>query len=241
MSSYSAYAIGRLILGEMDRQRLSRVELARRFGPNIAKGLRRIDRLADTGFDAVLVPKLARALCIDQQAVDEALIETEAEIAREHDEARQRQDNHERETFRPHIFVETAHQIPDPVLIGVLGYERLKRIPVPDALTRMLLDDQIAWVRRTVIGHFIQHGGQVKAFGAITGYIYRRTWDDAVRLDPIDGRLANWFEPRPLEMRPRLGQKRRSPVSPTTMWDVCGHGQETGPLLPLGDDHLDAR
>jgi hypothetical protein len=50
---HSPFAIGRLILHEMDRQQLSRVDLVRRFGfANIAKGLRRLDRLLELGFEA---------------------------------------------------------------------------------------------------------------------------------------------------------------------------------------------
>lgn len=240
MRSNSAYAIGRLVLREMERQKLSVADLVRRLGyTNISKGCRRIQGLLRTGFDPILVPELARALCIDQRAVDDALMETDAEIAREHDEARQRRDDHERETFRPYILVETEGRGRQG-LFAAITFGKLKHIPVPDAVSRMLLDEQIAWARRTAVEHFARHGGEVEAFGAISGYVYRRSFEDAIRFN-LSGRVTNHFEPRPIEIHPRLGMKRGSPISPTAMWDLCGHGQEIGPLLPLGDDHLDAR
>jgi hypothetical protein len=237
---HSPFAIGRLILHEMDRQQLSRVDLVRRFGfANIAKGLRRLDRLLETGFEPSLMSKIAGALYIDQQTVDHAIIETEAELARERDNARQRDDDRERRNFRPYILVQTE-RISRPGLFAAVQYERLKRIPVPRNILDQLLTDQIAWVSRTVVEHFVQSGGHLDAFGPIAGYLYRRTFDDAVRFHS-DGRPVNYFEPRPIEVRPRLGNKRRRmAVRKTTSAPRNGGCGGFAPLMLSEDDHLGA-
>src|SRR6266851_3059617 len=105
---HSPYAIGRMILSEMARQHISPADLIRRLGyTNIAKGIRRLDRLLETGFEPSLMSKIAGALFIGQDIVDDAILETEAEIARERDDARQRDDERERSNFRPYIFIQT--------------------------------------------------------------------------------------------------------------------------------------
>jgi hypothetical protein len=236
---HSPFAIGRLILHEMDRQQLSRVDLVRRFGfANIAKGLRRLDRLLETGFEPSLMSKIAGALYIDQQTVDHAIIETDAELARERDDACQRDDDRERQNFRPYILVQTEG-FSWAGLFAAVQYERLKRIPVPANILDKLLADQIAWVSRTIAAHFVQSGGRLDAFGPIAGYHYRRTFDDAIRF--VHGRPVNYFEPRPIEVRPRLGNKRRRMAAPKTISAPRNGGcGGFAPLMLSEDDHLGA-
>lgn len=240
MSAHSSFAIGRLILHEMDRQQLSRVGLVRRFGfANIAKGLRRLDRLLELGFEASLMAKIAGALYIDQRAVDDAILETEAELAREDDEARQRNEDHERRNFRPYILIETERQVPRPSLFNAMTYEKRKRIAVPQSVMLLLLSEQIDWVKAAVIEHNARSGGHVDGFGAVTAYLFRRTFDDAIRY--VDGRVVNYFEPPPIEVRPRLSNKRRRMAAPKTISAPRNGGcGGFAPLTLSEDDHLGA-
>jgi hypothetical protein len=237
MSAHSSFAIGRLILHEMGRQQLSRTDLVRRFGfANIAKGMRRLDRLLETGFEPSLMSKIAGALYIDQQTVDHAIIETETELAREEDEARQRDDDHERSIFRPYILIETERPSSRPSIFGAISYEQRKRIAVPQSVILQLLAVQTRWVKTAVIEHNARTGGKIDGFGAVTAYVFRRTFDDAIRFD-IRGRVTNYFEARPIEVRPRLGMKRRSPVCASGMSNPWPGGCVGVQPLSTEDDH----
>lgn len=236
---HSPYAIGRLVVHEMDRQNLSKADIVRRLGyMNIQKGMRRLERLMETGFEVSILPRLATALGIFQRGIDEALAETDAEIAIESEDARKRADDYERANFRPYILIESDSRIGKPTLFGRLVYEKLKHIPIAPNVGP-LLAEQITSISRVVQEHYVNASGSLETFGAITGYVYRRTFDDSVRFD-TDGRVVNYFEPRPVEVRPRLGMKRRSPITPSRMsapWSGGCNGFDTLSLSE-GDNHV---
>ena len=64
------------------------------------------------------------------------------------------EDNHERRSFRPYILVQTASAL-HPRGISAVEYERLRHIPIPKTVRSKLLDDQITWISRTIVEHFI--------------------------------------------------------------------------------------
>lgn len=210
-----------LVVHEIRQQGLTRADLAARLGyVNVPKALRRLDHLMQYGEDPVLLPKLAGALGIDQERVEAAVAATKAERAEEDQKAAQRREAHQRATFRPHILIETECRIPQPIFVGVVAYERLKHIYLPEAIVGAPFPKRLAWARMTVARHYERQHGRVSAFGAIVGYTHRDTFDRSVTLD-ITGEVIDYFAPRPQEDRGWLAVKGHAIPS-----SVSGGGRE---------------
>ncbi|PWC83377.1 hypothetical protein [Azospirillum sp. TSO5] len=193
------YAVGQLILAEMNRQGLSRADFARRLGyTNITKGLRRVDLLLDTGEEPMLIPKLASGLGIDQAVVDQAVAATQEELALARARAARQREKRDRATFHQYVLVETDRRVPDPIFVAVMAYDALKRIDLPDEVAQSTLNERIAWASRSVSAHHQRCHGHVTAFGAVTGYALRHTYDRTILFD-INGCVTNHFAPRPEE------------------------------------------
>lgn len=100
------YAVGRLIISEMRRQNVSRVQLAKRIGAaNITKALRRLDLLLATGREPFALPRVAVALRLDPIEVERALRETQDEILTQDQEANLHWEAEERARFWPDVLV----------------------------------------------------------------------------------------------------------------------------------------
>ncbi|WP_149472019.1 hypothetical protein [Roseomonas genomospecies 6] len=195
------FAVGRLIVSKMRRLDLSRADLARRLGySNISKGLRRLDHLLSTGDDPTLVPKIASALGIEHAAVEQALAATQKERAATREQAARQREERDRATFRQHVLVQTERQIPEPIFVAVIAYEALKRIVLPDEVAQSTLSERIAWASRSVSAHHQRCHGHVTAFGAVTGYALRHTYDRTILFD-TNGCVTHHVAPRPEEPR----------------------------------------
>jgi len=205
---YPRYAIGWLLLNEFQRQDISRAELARRMGyTNPIGALRRFDNLVRGGaVPASIIVRFARALGLEPAIVDKAVAETEEQIRVEQEEARRQREADERATFRPYVVIETSRGLPQPVHIGIMFYTQLKQVAVPHEVTERPIGEQIGWVGRRVAAHFIERKGSAAAFGDITGYAYRRTYDRAITFD-VHGQPSNYFAARPPEGRGSLSVK----------------------------------
>jgi hypothetical protein len=122
--------------------------------------------------------------------------------------------NHERRTFRPYILVLTASVL-HPEGTTVIDYQRLKHIPIPRNVSDGLLVDQIAWVSRTIVAHFIYSCGIIGQYGAIEGYVYRREHEVGSVLFNTDGKPTNYFASTPIEVGPHRGVTPRRAAART--------------------------
>jgi transcriptional regulator with XRE-family HTH domain len=204
-SLYPRYAIGRLLLSELQRQGLSRAELARRMGyANPTKALTRFDNLVRGRSEpAYILERIVDALGLNPDIVAQATAETEETSRGEEEEAARMQEAQDRATFEPYVVVETSRSMPQPIHIGIMFYASLKHIDVPKAVTKRPIAEQIEWVAHRTARHFVERKGSAVAFGEITGYTYRRTYDRAITFD-VQGRLTNHFADRPIEGRGTL-------------------------------------
>jgi hypothetical protein len=122
-------------------------------------------------------------------------------------------DGRERRTFRPYVLILTASSLHGEEITAT-DYERLKHIPVPKIVRSKLLADQIIWVSRTVIEHFVSGSGIIAPYGQITGYLFRRSPEDSVRFG-IGGHPIDWFAAVPIEVLPRPAIRRRRAAART--------------------------
>ena len=191
VQAVARYSLGQVIIDEMNRQGISRLELASRAGyKNITKGMRRLDGILDGSGELVLLRQFSEALGIAPDRLERALAETAAERATEQAEAEQQREAHLRAIFRPIINVETEYRRPSPLHIGIMFFDTLKRIHLPASILKRSFDHQLAWAMRAVPKHYSAKGGKAPSFGQITGYAFRFSYDEAILLD-VNGKIVD--------------------------------------------------
>jgi hypothetical protein len=102
--------INRVISGNKQPER----EIVLKLGyKNLDKGYRRLYRLIETGECPEPMRKmLPTALGVEPQVVEDAFKTTSQQIAEEVELARRRQEEYERRTFKPHLWIEHERKGP---------------------------------------------------------------------------------------------------------------------------------
>lgn len=167
------YPISRLVLQRARTLGLNRSALVRRLGyANLNAGHRALTSFLMTGTAPPMIgQRLADGLEVEPESVDQVFVAT---ARQQHDEVRAQILQHERvyrETFRPHLQIQTQRSVPSPIFVAaLLGTARLRLISLPDAVFTANQDAREA-VKTLIIAHYRDNAGQVPAFGAITGYV----------------------------------------------------------------------
>jgi hypothetical protein len=168
-----AYPIGRLILDRARSLSVSRTELVRRLGyRKIGNGHKALAEALRTGVvPAHMRNHLSSALALDEAVIDFVLEST----------SRQRQDEwrawllaEEKEhmaRFQPHLRIETARTIPEPIFIAaLLGTARFRLVEVPSEIWEASADDRNLLAKQVIRDHYRAHKAHVVPFGAILSY-----------------------------------------------------------------------
>jgi hypothetical protein len=153
---------------------LSRSDLVHRFGyRDLGNGHKALSTVLLTGVVPLHIENhLAEAL-----QVDDALFRavSDATMRQKRDEASERRAESERAyraSFRPHLQVQIARQVPSPNFVAaLLTVARLRIVHLPDgALTT---DDEARGriIKTVIIDHWREKRGRVPAFSGITGYL----------------------------------------------------------------------
>jgi hypothetical protein len=167
------YAVGRLVLDRVRALGLSRSGLVRRLGyQDLNAGHRALTELLMTGTTSpVIAPRLADALEIEPELIDQILVAT---ARQQQDEGRAqilKRERAYRDRFRPHLRVETECRVPSPIFVAALfTTARLRLVPTPDEIwgaTPVYRDELL---KRSITEHFCAVRGRVPAFGRITAY-----------------------------------------------------------------------
>jgi hypothetical protein len=168
------YPIGRFILDRARALGISRSDLVRRLGyRDIAGGHK---ALGATLLSGLMASQIADHLAIALEA-DETLVAAVVYATRQQrdDEARRLRIEREqvyRDSFRPHIQVQTEHHVPSPIFVAaLLTVARLRIIRLPDEAMAAEGDARDRVVKTIIRDHWRETGGHVPAFGAITGYL----------------------------------------------------------------------
>jgi hypothetical protein len=170
--------INQVISGNKQRKR----EIVLKLGyKNLDKGYRRLYHLIETGECPKLMRKmLPTALGVDPQVVEDAFKATSQQIAEEVELARRRQEEYERRTFKPHLWIE--HELSRPKSITMVlftGIDNYKVVNLPDIIDKLDWEYQVRVVEETIRQHQQNKGIEDCMFGKVTGYIYRQTYDDS--------------------------------------------------------------
>jgi len=167
------YAVGRLVLDRVRALGLSRSGLVRRLGyQDLNAGHRALTELLMTGTTSpVIAPRLADALEIEPELIDQILVAT---ARQQQDEGRAqilKRERAYRDRFRPHLRVETERRIPSPIFVAALcTTARLRIVPTPGEIWRATPDNRNELLKRVIREHFSAVRGWVPAFGRITAY-----------------------------------------------------------------------
>jgi hypothetical protein len=184
-------AIGSLISDRLRVLGLRRADLMRRVNyKNIAKGLRRLDKLLAGNLDKTrdLIHALPAALDVSSEVVEHAIEETRRQIAEAQEAKRQALGAAWRAAFKPHAIILTEKTIPQPIFVAaIIGTQRLLRIDFDLALGPGSYANQAIGDIRRKLGEFRSEPGKISdslpAFGRPVGVIVNYTPDCAVRFD----------------------------------------------------------
>ena len=203
----SEYAISRLLGHIVEQSGLSRSAFVQSLGyKNVAKGLRALDAWLETAHGSGFVlENLVKVHHLDPVVLRNALEETGRRRRRQEEQASIAQEKHDREHFRPYVFVETNPSRPVSIAIAAfigmaMKFVRLTGRPVGagKVFEDLPEPEQLAFVQSIVREHYVVEGGKCPLFGDITGYRYVRTYDQNLRLT-IHGEIVlvedRHFEP----------------------------------------------
>jgi hypothetical protein len=167
------YAVGRLVLERARALGLSRSALVKRLRyQDLSAGHRALVELLMTGtVPPFIASRLADALEIKPDLLDEVLVAT---ARQQHDEGRTQileRERAYRDRFRPHLRTETERQVPSPIFIAALcTTARLRVVPTPDGTWSANPEDRDRLLRQSIRDHFSAVRGWVPAFGRIIAY-----------------------------------------------------------------------
>jgi len=180
------FAITDLIERQMETLGITRNELLLRMGyKKLSKGLERLDDCLRHGrcYNQLFRLQLTKALAVPEDEVNEAFRQTEEQLAL-------MREAKERESFRPYIYVQSSEHRPSFITGAALMGMRMKYLPVPDAITKLLLEAQLPRIQKMIRAHQKETRGECLLFGKITGYVYRWTFEESVSF-ATDGAVTN--------------------------------------------------
>jgi hypothetical protein len=185
------YEISKLINQVISGNKERKKDIVLKLGyKNLDKGYRRLYHLIETGECPEPMRKmLPTALGVEPQVVEDAFKTTSQQIAEEEELARRRQEEYERRTFKPHLWIE--HELSRPKSITMVlfaGVDNYKVVNLPDIINKLDWEYQVRVVEGTVRRHQQNKGTEDCMFGKVTGYVYRQTYDDS-HLFSKDGKL----------------------------------------------------
>jgi hypothetical protein len=168
------YPIGRFILERARTLGISRSDLVHGLGyRDISSGHKALSAVLLTG---VLAPHVANHLA-DALKAGDALVESVigATTRQKRDEAHVRRVEIEqayRDTFRPHLQVQTEHAVPSPIFVAaLLTVARLRIVRLPDEALTANEEARDRIIKTIIIDHWRENSGRVLAFGGIVGYV----------------------------------------------------------------------
>jgi hypothetical protein len=173
---YPKYPIGRLIVAAMKENSIKKSVLVKAIGyQNINKGMRKLDAcMAGERIHKKLLFNVGRVLEIDDQTLNEAIKKTSEEIKR-------KQEKYERLHFKPHIYIKHSESRPSSItIVCFAGINYFKHIELPSNIHMLSDEKQIEIVSKIINKHYKSEEGKIQMFGHITGYIYRKTYDDSI-------------------------------------------------------------
>jgi hypothetical protein len=190
---------GLLILRKALEKGLNRRELARRLGtgdPGRARSY--LDRcLSDHQRPIRWRGSLVEALALSPEEISGAEEEDRRLARRQRDDADRLREEAERVSFRPHAWVIPESSIPSPVfVVAIYGQDCFRRVDLPEDIASRPEDEQLRLVRGAIREHFREREGRAGPFGAITGYLYRRNWEETIELS-IEGAVVDPRAERP--------------------------------------------
>ena len=173
---YPKYPIGRLIVAAMKENNIKKSELVKAIGYlNINKGIRKLDAcITGEEIHKKLLFNVGRVLEIDDQTLNEAIKKTLEEI-------KHKQEKQERLHFKPHIYIKHSESTPRSITtVCFIGVSYFKHIELPSNIHILSEEKQIEIVSKIINKHYQIEEGKIQMFGHITGYIYRKTYDDSI-------------------------------------------------------------
>ena len=183
------YQISELIFRYLSDSKEDKLNIVKKLGyKNLNKGLRRLDKLIQTGeCPDSLRKKLPAVLGLDPYAIEQAYELTLSQIEEQEEKATQNIESYERRMFRPHIWVK--HELENPPLgticiAAFIGIEHWKVIALPEYITDLRWSEQFKTLKNKIREHQSLEHVDKSMFGKVIGYIYRKTYDKSFLFSP---------------------------------------------------------
>jgi hypothetical protein len=149
---------------------------------NTTKGLRRLDEWLQNGRgDAACLQRIVDAYHPEPNALKKAIDDTKAIHESERQDAIRKNDERERRSFRPFIWV--VSQNGPHSCISAMAERKMKVIRFPEGFEHLSAPEQLTAVQREVREHYQKTGGTCGWFGEIQSYRFADTFDTSLNLD----------------------------------------------------------
>ena len=173
-----------------------RKELILRMGyANVAKGFRRLSQLMENGdANPLFIKSLSLALGEASRAFEKALAEEQEERRIQEEIQAMENEMHERAVFQPYLHLLHERECPSPIfVIAFTGVKRWKRVLLPTGIAELAWPEQLLEVKNAIINHC--RNNHRSPFGSVTGFVYRKTFDDAFEFDILGNLIGAYAEP----------------------------------------------
>lgn len=187
------YEISKLINQVISGNKEIKREIVLKLGyKNLDKGYNQLFHLTETGKSPEPMKKmLPTALGLDPKIIKDAFEITIRQKQEELELDKRRQEEYERRTFKPHLWIEHELSRPKSITMVVFtGVDNYKVVRLPENINKLDWETQMKVVSDSIRWHQQHKGTEDTMFGKVTGYVYRQTYDDS-HLFSIDGVLLN--------------------------------------------------
>jgi hypothetical protein len=194
------YPLGELIEQAIKNRGLSKIEVVIKVGyHNLNKGLHLLDDLIDgkaLGYRHTPMRHLPEVLNISQEEFDASLAKWYElkKIAWEDDNAKRGIYNER--TFRPHLWIWTSRQTPQPIFPAAIGGEAMfKHVRLPEGAVGENGEVDFALVGQVIRDHYHKRKGSALVFGDIVSYFLRLSYGKpGIKFSP-DGQIIDTNPP----------------------------------------------
>ena len=152
---------------------------------NLNKGYRRLAKSLETDYiDEELLYKLSDISGIEKSKIDDCISEAKQQIDEKRKAREKEMEDFERANFKPHLWRLCERRIPFSIFSVVWSGEAVyKKVPIPTEIWTYPIDLQLDAIENVIQKDFEKSKGVAGTFGAITGYLFRKTYDETYKFD----------------------------------------------------------
>jgi len=190
MNQYASQILLNHVLDDGKNKEVKRTIINSLGYKNINKGFRRLYKsMHEKHLDIELLNKIPELFKISKETIALVIETTENQFQEEE----QIDELIERLNFKPFLWKKHERKIPSSIfVVAISGIKGFKYIKLPENLAEETLFNQLEIIEKA-IKNDLETNRAPKFFGEITGYYYRKTYDETLEFS-IEGKLIGKYD-----------------------------------------------